>query len=425
MPPCRGAHEAHVEVGVVGDQRAVSGEVHEQPQRLFLRRRALHVALADAGQLGDVRGDRHLRVNKGVELAHDLPAGEDHRSDLGHAVALRVEAGRFDIEGDKLGVEPQAALADDGAVAVHVVGEVALHAVDDLHTVLLPRRPHVREGLRHAVVCHGDGRHAPVGRALDDLVRVGERVECGKAGVHVQLHAFFLRLVRADLLFTLHDMARVDHEIVVVLAEDDLALHEQVHALFHRVGDRPVVVGAEELAHADRAGVVGHVEAQHRAAVFHRAAGNGDHVAFDAHLAGVHAQRAHFNGFGLDGLAHENRALRRLAGLPGGADGGGRRALGARIVRDDRGAEDGIVPFDPLGEQRDIRHRRHGGKESADREDLLGIIDLQVRHLRLVQSPAAVPEIGAAGKHRQKRGMLAHALPSSSIMSSSVPNSSS
>ena len=425
VPPGGGAEEADVEMGVVGDQRAVSGKVQKHPQRLVLARRALYVALADAGQLRDIRGDGHLRVDEGVELLYDLAAGEDHGADLGHAVIGGVEAGGLDIEGDKLAVERHAAFADDGAVAVHVVGEVALHAVDDLDAVFLSRFPHVREGLRDAVVCHGDGRHAPVCRALDDLLRIGERVEGGEARVHVQLHAFFRRVVGADGFFALHDAARIDNKVVVIFAEDDLALHEKVHAGPDRVDDRAVVVRAQEFAHTDRAGVVGHVEAQHRAAVFHRTAGNGDHVAFDADLAGVHPERAHLDGLRLDGLAHEHAALRRLAGARRGADGGGRGGLLARIVRDDRRAGKRIITLEPLGEQRDIRHGGHGREERIDCEDLLGKIDLQLGDTGLVQTAAAVPEIGAAGEHRQKGSVLAHLSPSSSIMESSAPKSSS
>ncbi len=211
-----GGHEAHVEMRVVGNERAVAGVGHELLHGLLLQRRVLHVAVPDAGQLRDVRRDRLLGIDEGVEGALDLSAGKDDGADLGHALVLGVEAGGLDVEGDELGVERELRLADDGGVAVHVVDEVGLHAVDNLDAVLFPGLPHIREGLRHPVVGDSDGGHAPVGRALDGGGGVGERVEGGEAGVKVQLHALDLGLVRAHGAPGLHDAARLEHHVVVV-----------------------------------------------------------------------------------------------------------------------------------------------------------------------------------------------------------------
>ena len=425
VPSGRRAHEADVEVGVVRDDRPIADEVHEHPKRLVLERRALHVARADAGELRDVGGDGHLRVDKGVELTDDLAAGEDHRADLGHTVVRGVETGGLDIKGDKFRVERQLALADDGAVAVHVVEEIALDAVDDLDVVLLSGLPHIREGLRHTVVRHGDGGHAPVFGARDDRLRIGQRVEGGKARVHVQLDAFLLRLVGAYVFLPLHDVAGIDDDIVVVFAEDDLALDEQVLADLDSVDDGLVVVRAQEFAHADRAGAVGDVKAQHRAAVFDRAARDGDDVSLDRDLAGVHAERAHLHRLGLDGLAEDHVALRRVAGAGRGAHRRRGRQLRARVLRHDRHLGEDIVVTDPFGELGDVSHRGHRGEVRADRKRALLLVDRDVGNVRLAETAAAVLEIRAAGEDRQKGRVPAHALPSSSMSASSASNSSS
>ena len=425
VPPGRGAHKADVKVGVVRDDRPIADKVHEHAQRLVLERRALDVAAADARELCDIGGNGHLRIDEGVEFLSDLAAGEDHRADLGHAVALRVEAGGLNVKGDKFGIERQLALADDGAVAVHVVEKITFDAVDDLDVVLLARLPHVREGLRHAVVRHGDGGHAPVFRARDDRLGVGQRVEGGKARVHVQLDAFFRRLVGAYVLFPLHNIAGIDDDVVVVFAEDDLALDEEVLADLDRVDDGFVVVRAKEFAHADRAGAVGDVKTQHRAAVFDRAAGDGNDVALDRDLAGVHAERAHLDGFGLDGLAEDDVALRRLAGLGRGAHRRRGRRLRSRVFRHDRHAGEDIVVADPFCQLGNIAHGGHRGKVRADRQRALLLVDLDVGDVSLAEAAAAVLEIVAAGKDRQKGRMLAHASPSSSMRASRASNSSS
>ena len=124
-----------------------------------------------------------MRVDKGVELRLDLAAGKEHRTDLSHAIRIEVQAGRLNVKGDELRIKWQRALPVHGERAVHVVDEVALLAVDDLHAVFLRRLPHIRERLRHAVIRHGDGRVTPVGRAGHEVGGVGDGVERRIAGM--------------------------------------------------------------------------------------------------------------------------------------------------------------------------------------------------------------------------------------------------
>ena len=246
LPVRRGGHEADVKMRIVRDDGTVTDEVDEHLHGFFFLGRARNVAVADAGELGDVRRDVALRVDEGVEHLLYLRAGEDDGTDLGHAVVHRVEAGRLYIEGDKLRIERELALADDGAVAVHVVYEIALLAVDDLDAVLLAGLPHIREGLSDAVIGDGDGGHAPIGRARDDRIRIGERVKGRKARVHMQLDTLFLGIVGADIALALHYIARVEHHIVIIFGIDYLALNDDMVAFFDLVDNALVVLGAEK-----------------------------------------------------------------------------------------------------------------------------------------------------------------------------------
>ena len=178
-----------------------------------------------------------LGVDKGVEHLLHLAAGENDSADLRHAVIHGVETGGLDIEGYKLLVEREPALADDGAVAVHVVDEICLETVNDLHAVLFAGLPHIRERLSHAVIGDGDRVHAPVSRALYNGVRVGERVQRRKTRMQVQLHALFRGVVRADEALALHYISRVKHNIVVIFAVDHLALNDEMVADFYPVYD--------------------------------------------------------------------------------------------------------------------------------------------------------------------------------------------
>ena len=395
---------------VMRDERPVSGEFQEHLHRLFLKRRVGDIAVADAGELGDVGRDVPLGVDEGVELRLYLAAGEDDRTDLGHAVVHCVESRRLDIEGDKLRVERELALADDGVVAVHIVDKVGFHAVDDLDAVLFTGLPHIRKRLRDAVIRHGDGGHAPVRGALYDLCGVGQRVKCREAGVQMQLHAFFLGVVGAYVALALDDVTRVKDHVVVVFAVYYLALHDEMVAHLDLVDDGLIVVGAEEAGYLDGAGAVGDVEAQHRAAaLLKHAARHGDDVALDRHLTGFETQRIHRDGVLLYRAAVEHVALRRVAGGGGFA---GRRGCGgklrAREVRRHADAAQPVVGLQPLAQGLKLGWRRHRREPRRDRHRQLRRVHLHVRHIRLVKPAAERRQIGAARKYFKKRCMLAH-----------------
>ena len=173
----RGGHKAGVEIGVVRDDRPVARKVEEHAHGRALVRRAGNVRIRDAGQACDLRRDGHVRIDERVEHGFDLPAGEDDGADFRHAVRVQMQAGRLNIERNELRVERQLALPVDGQMPVHVVDEVALLTVDDLHAVFLCGLPHVREGLRDAMVRDRDGRVPPVGGTLHECGGVGQRIE--------------------------------------------------------------------------------------------------------------------------------------------------------------------------------------------------------------------------------------------------------
>ena len=403
-------HEADVEMRVVRDERPVPGELQEHLHRLFLKRRVGDVAVADAGKLGDVGRDVPLGVDEGVKLLLYLAAGEYDRAYLGHAVVHGVESRRLDIEGDKLRVKRELALADDGVVAVHIVDEVGFHAVDYLDAVLFPGLPHIRERLRDAVVGHGDGGHTPVRGALHDLRGIGQRVERGEAGVQMQLHALFLGVVGAYVALALDDVARVENHVVVVFAVYYLALHDEMVAHLDLVDDGLVVVGAEKAGYLDGAAAVSDIKAQHRAAAFlEHAARHGDDVALDRHLARFETQRIHRHGVLLYRAAVDHVALRRVAGVGGfaGRRGGGGE-LRAREVRRHADAAQPVVGLQPLAQGLKLGWRRHRREPRRDCHRHLRRVHLHIRHIRLVKPAAERRQIGTARKYFEKRCMLAH-----------------
>ena len=338
-PLAGGGHEAGVEASVVRDYGPVAHEVEEGAHGLRLARRPGDVAVADAGELRDVRGYGHLRVHEGAELVAHLAALEEHRADLGQAVRHRGEARGLHVEGDELAVEQAVALAAHGGALLHVVYVVALYAVEYLDAVLLPRLAHLGEGLGRAVVGDGYGLVTPGGGALHGLRRVGQRVERRVAGVEVELHALFLGGVRAQLGLGLDYRVGLDDHVVVELVVRRPAADYERRAGLYLAEDGGVLALVEEFVDADAAGVVGHVKAEHRgAALLNLAVVDGKDLALDDDGAALEVERGHLHRLGLlERLAEEHAggaalALRPLAGVVRGDAHGGEAELLAELV---------------------------------------------------------------------------------------------
>ena len=243
----RGTHKAGIEVGVVGDQGPVPGIVQESLHGFLLAGSVGHVLIPDARELGDVRGDRLAGIHEGIKRREDLAPPEDDRADLGHAVQLGIQAGRFDVEGDKLGIEREVGLANHRGVAVHVIEIIGLEAVDDLDPGVLPRLPHVREGLGHAVVRHRDGGHPPGRGAFHHGLRVGQGVQSGKTRMQMELDPLVLGrgFIRAETLLRLHDVARIEDHVVIELGIVYFTLNEQMIPDADAAQDRLVILGTQ------------------------------------------------------------------------------------------------------------------------------------------------------------------------------------
>ena len=198
----------------------------------------------------------------------------------------------------------------DRKAAVKVVDEIALAAVDYLNAVLLTGLPHIGKGLEHTVVCHGDGRMPPVRRALYYRGGVCQRIERGKAGVDVKLDALFLGIVRTDIFFAQHYVLGLDDDILVIAAVGHKAADENMVAHLYLVYYGLVVLGAQVLCDADRAGKVGHIKAEHcSVALLELAAGYLEHVALDDDSArGLGKSRHGLRRF-FYAASHEHRAV--------------------------------------------------------------------------------------------------------------------
>ena len=312
--------EAHVELRIVGGQRAVSHEVQKGVYSLRLGGRSPQHLVGDAGKLGDLAGQRPFGIGKRGELLHHLPVPQYHRSDLGDYIPPLVQTGSLNVETDDITRKVLFLVPVYHHPVVHVIDEVRLHAVK--HLDLLGRVPCVGECLGHAVVGDGDGPMAPRLRPLDHvLVRprlgahLGEGIHGGHGGVQVELHPLLRRVVGLHGLGALHDGVGLQHHVAGEAVDVQLALDHQMLALLHPVHNALPLVTGEKLGHPHRAGIVRHIEAHHPCApLFQLPVIHGKYVSFDDDGSHVQLQGAHGDALPLDFVLAVEQLSSRAAG---------------------------------------------------------------------------------------------------------------
>ena len=247
----RGVHERGIERGVMRQQhRAFPAELVELPQGFLFGRSVLYHFVRDAGQLGDLGRNVHAGIYENIEAVGNLSVFDPYRTDFGHAVLLRAQAGGLNIERDKLIIQRVLRFAHQSRN--HIVDKIRFDAVNDLEVRSLFADGRsgihgVRVGLRHTVVGNGDGLMPPFGGAPDQIAHRGDAVHTGHRGMQMQLHTLFGRVVHH--LEQLHraDSARAQHDFVVVLIVADFAAHQNGAALFQGIDRAALAVFLNEL----------------------------------------------------------------------------------------------------------------------------------------------------------------------------------
>ena len=251
----------------------------------------------------------HTGVNEGVKRFFYLASGIDNSSYFGHAVGACVEAGGLNIEGHHFVVHISVAAAVNGKTSVHVVDKIALAAVDDLNAVLFAGLPHIGECLQNAVVCDGYGRVSPICRALYHGSRIGQSVERGKTGMHMQLNALFLGVIRAYIFLSDNYVFRLKDNILVIAAVGNKAVYYEVIADVYLVDDRLIVLCSQKFYDPYRACEVGYIKAQHGSvALFELTAGDLKNIALNSDTAGVLIKLAHRRRRFFYAVPHEHLA---------------------------------------------------------------------------------------------------------------------
>ena len=257
------ADERHIKSGVVRHERQTAGKIQKRRERFGQLGRLAHGLIRNAGQLGDVRRNRLVRIDIGLKFVDDLAVADLDRGDFRDLLAVRTQTGGLGVKADKgLGQRRVVFAAHDGD-RLAVVDIVRLDAVQHLEVdfVALDRVHRVRKRLRTAVVGDRNRGVSPLLRALHQLFHRRDAVHCGHIGVHVQFHALVLAVVHAHLLRALENTRRFHDGFLHVVVVGDLALHGQIHAVFDQVDQLARLVRRDKFADADRTGQVGDVKA--------------------------------------------------------------------------------------------------------------------------------------------------------------------
>ena len=218
----------------------------------------------------------------------------------------------------------------------------------------------------------------------------------------MQLHALLRRVVRADDLLPLHDVARLEHHVFIVFAVVDLALHAQPHALVDYADDALIVVRAQKARHAHAARAVGHVKREHGRAVFgDLAAADGKHLALERDIAALERELVHGRDVCAlrDGLAHEDLGLGLLLSL---------FLFRGGILRLDLHAAQPELCREQLLNIRALDRRRHARKPRVQLHRHGLALDEHVEHLSLVETAAGILQRHAVREHVKKRDLFAH-----------------
>ena len=102
VPGARRPQEPDVVGRVVRDQHTAADPLQEARQHGLDPRRRPHHRVGDAGEHGDLRGDRAAGVHQGGELAEHLTTADLDRADLGDPVGLvRRPAGGLQVDNDE------------------------------------------------------------------------------------------------------------------------------------------------------------------------------------------------------------------------------------------------------------------------------------------------------------------------------------
>ena len=119
----------------MGYQHAVPRKFKELREYSLDIRRIHDHLIRDAGQVGDLKGNRAFRIHKSTEPVCDLPARHLDRPDLDDLITDRAEARSLNIKYDVCIVQRLIPRID--CDLCQIIHHIAFHSVNDLKRIVL------------------------------------------------------------------------------------------------------------------------------------------------------------------------------------------------------------------------------------------------------------------------------------------------
>ena len=224
-----------------------------------------------------------------------------------------IESGGFNIKGNIFRVQRERRFPVYYTVAVHIVDEITLCAVQDFDTGLLCGFPHIRKSLHVSVIRYRHCRHSPICSPLHQCFRIRQSIQCGKTRVRMQFYPLLRRCILTDEFLALRDRTRFKHHVFVIAAVGDLSAYDQMVSFRDFIHDSFVLIGTQELCNTNRAGLVRQVKTEDRTAFFRLfPAGDRDDIPFYDYPAALKRQRFHGNRCSLYGFSINRIKNRRF-----------------------------------------------------------------------------------------------------------------
>ena len=278
--------KTHIKSGIVCHHDRTFGKFQEFRQHIFDRLRVHHHAVIDAGQLLDLKWNRHLRIDKDGKTIHDRTLFHTHRTDLDDPVCHRTETGCLDIKYDIWIIQTLPLASGDHAF--HIIYQICLHAVNDFkrridlfHLILrrlrmiflvlfaviaddiVIRMVCLREGLYHPVICDCDGWMSPFVGAFYQHTRIGNAIHITHLCMAVQFHTFFRAVVHpagGKITDFLDARQGTDRDFMVELVDRGHTFQLQKSTFFDRTADLRHLLVVQEHLYRDRVGKVCDIE---------------------------------------------------------------------------------------------------------------------------------------------------------------------
>ena len=129
--------ETHIKISIVRHQHSIFAEIQKLRQDNIDCRLTNHHIILDTRQFFNLKGNRHLRIDKSGKTFRNLPRRHFDRTNFNDSVIDRRKARRLNIEYNKRSLEALSFIIRHDFP--QIVYQISFHAIDNLKKALFIR----------------------------------------------------------------------------------------------------------------------------------------------------------------------------------------------------------------------------------------------------------------------------------------------